>query len=123
MNPIARPALAMILGALALAQPVAAQTRAVHTSRTTTARDQTALTARNRAIITAFAHQFYTLRHVRAAFDAYATPDYIQHNPGLADGREAAVADFYRLKDGKIVEHWDVIQPIPAQSADSHPMF
>jgi len=23
-----------------------------------------------------------------------------------------AVADFYRVKDGKIVEHWDVIQPV-----------
>lgn len=37
--------------------------------------------------------------------------------------RGAAVVDMFRLADGKIVEHWDVIQPVPAQSANAHPMF
>ncbi len=35
----------------------------------------------------------------------------------------AAVTDIYRLKDGKIVEHWDVLQPMPTKSANPHPMF
>ena len=35
----------------------------------------------------------------------------------------AAVVDLYRLERGKIVEHWDVIQPMPSTSANSHPMF
>ncbi|KHS47024.1 nuclear transport factor 2 family protein [Novosphingobium subterraneum] len=122
--------------------------------------------ADNRRIIEDFARMFYVERDVRQAFETYVAPDYIQHNPGVPDGREAAiallqpmfsdrnrsfevrrilvdgdlaaihifarpdpaargaaVADFYRLKDGKIVEHWDVIQPIPEKSANAHPMF
>jgi len=29
----------------------------------------------------------------------------------------------FRVKDCKIVEHWDVIQAMPEQSANPHPMF
>lgn len=34
-----------------------------------------------------------------------------------------AVADFYRLANGLIVEHWDVIQEVPTESVNPHPMF
>jgi predicted SnoaL-like aldol condensation-catalyzing enzyme len=37
--------------------------------------------------------------------------------------RGSAVVDIFRVKDCKIVEHWDVMQAIPAQSANDHPMF
>lgn len=120
----------------------------------------------NRSVIEDFARLFYVERDVRQAFETYVAPDYIQHNPGVPDGRDAAiallqpmfsdrnhsfevrkiivdgdlaaihifakpdpkargaaVADFYRLKNGKIVEHWDVIQPIPEKAANAHPMF
>ncbi|HET6824818.1 MAG TPA: nuclear transport factor 2 family protein [Amnibacterium sp.] len=119
----------------------------------------------SRELMTDFARLFYTERDPRAAFARYVAPDYIQHNPGLPDGPEAAVeglepkfraggarfeiqrilvdgdlavvhvkasrpgapdtavADFYRIEDGRIVEHWDVLQAVPASSANAHPMF
>ena len=46
----------------------------------------------NRVAITRFADLFYTHKKVGEAFTAYVAPDYVQHNPGIADGREAAVA-------------------------------
>jgi predicted SnoaL-like aldol condensation-catalyzing enzyme len=40
------------------------------------------------------------------------------------DERGTVAADMFRLDDGgKIVEHWDVLQPFPETSANDHPMF
>ncbi len=126
----------------------------------------TTTTERNRKIVSDFARIFYAEKDVRKAFMTFVSPDYIQHNPGIADGRDTAiaalepmflragarfdvkriivdgdyavihlhgrgdpataggaVADIYRLKNGKIVEHWDVLQPMPTHSANPHPMF
>ena len=37
--------------------------------------------------------------------------------PGLA------LADFFRMEDGKVVEHWDVVQIVPDTSENSNTMF
>lgn len=122
--------------------------------------------ARNRAVITAFADIFYRQGDIERAMMTYVVPDYIQHSPGVPNGRAAmldmakrfagkpkpvfevkrvivdgdiaviqirgqlnpqlpaeAVFDMYRLKDGKIVEHWDVRQPVPPTSANNNTMF
>nr|WP_233564517.1 nuclear transport factor 2 family protein [Achromobacter sp. K91] len=37
--------------------------------------------------------------------------------------RGSAIIDIFRLEQGKIVEHWDAVQPIPEQSANPNGMF
>lgn len=37
--------------------------------------------------------------------------------------RGQAIVDIFKLEDGKIVEHWDVIQAVPETSANTNGMF
>ena len=153
MNAPRKAAILLSLAAI-MAAPIAA------------ARPARSSTERNRAVITAFAQQFYGARDVRGAFEKYVAPGYIQHNANILDGREPAiaalepmfkaegsrfeikrivvdgdmavihlhgragasgnggtVADIYRLKYGKIVEHWDILQPIADKTVNPHPYF
>ncbi|MBU6207606.1 MAG: nuclear transport factor 2 family protein [Alphaproteobacteria bacterium] len=120
-----------------------------------------------KVIATRFFHTFYDELQPRAAFMRWVAPDYIQHNPIAADGRDnainaleplfksapgmhyeikriiadgplvavhsfarfspsdkgSAIVDIVRVQGCHIVEHWDVIQPMPDKSANPHPMF
>jgi predicted SnoaL-like aldol condensation-catalyzing enzyme len=42
---------------------------------------------------------------------------------GEWNGKPQAFYDLFRVENGKIVEHWDVVQEIPAQMAHSNGMF
>jgi predicted SnoaL-like aldol condensation-catalyzing enzyme len=121
--------------------------------------------ADHRAVVTEFADLFYRVKDVPAAFTRFVAEDYVQHNPTIVDGRQAAidaltdkfaapemtfdiqrilvdgdlavihvracrsgvpmgaVADFYRLRDGVVVEHWDVLQPVDPDAVNPHPYF
>ncbi len=120
----------------------------------------------NRALVTEFYNQFFN-EHETVESARLIAEDYIQHNPGVPDGKAPfvdyfadyfqdnpdyqseivrsaadgdlvwlhvhstngeedlgeAVVDIFRVEDGMIVEHWDVIQPVPEESANDNTMF
>ena len=61
-----------------------------------------------------------SIKRVLADGDLVMLHVHSQDKPGE---RGVAVVDIFRVADGKIAEHWDVIQPVPAQDANGNGMF
>jgi len=45
------------------------------------------------------------------------------HNRIALPTGDVAAVDILRVQDGLIAEHWDVVQPVPAEPANPHGMF
>jgi predicted SnoaL-like aldol condensation-catalyzing enzyme len=60
------------------------------------------------------------IKHVIAEGDLVAIHNHVTSGPS---DRGRAVVDIFRIEKGKVVEHWDVVQDVPANSANTNTMF
>lgn len=60
------------------------------------------------------------IKRVVAEGDTVALHVYSRTN---SQDKGVAIVDIFRIKDGKIVEHWDVIQEIPNEAANNNTML
>jgi predicted SnoaL-like aldol condensation-catalyzing enzyme len=73
-----------------------------------------------RGFAQAFPNLRVDLKRQLAEGDLVVTHSHLVRQPG---DRGMAVMDIFRLEDGRIVEHWDVLQEVPDQAANTNTMF
>ncbi len=62
----------------------------------------------------------FEIRHTLVDGDRAAVHYHGHIDPNHAG---AAVVEIFRLSGGRIVEHWDMFQPVPTTAVNPHPMF
>jgi len=60
------------------------------------------------------------IKRMVAEGDLVVTHGVLKTSP---EDRGTAAADIFRIEDGRIVEHWDVLQPVPETAANDNTMF
>ena len=63
------------------------------------------------------------LRRSSTPTSTATSPSFIRCVRMKPEDRGNAVVDIFRFEKGKVVEHWDVVQPIPEKSANNNTMF
>ena len=62
------------------------------------------------------------VRFLRVAADAGLV--FLQTvQPKTAQSREMVIVDIFRVAGGKIAEHWDTMQAVPADATNPRPMY
>lgn len=67
-----------------------------------------------------FPERTFTVHRVIASEDLVAVHYHSQATP---EDSGFAVVDIFRVEHCRMVEHWDVVQPVPAESANDNTMF
>jgi predicted SnoaL-like aldol condensation-catalyzing enzyme len=62
-------------------------------------------------------------KRVLADGDFVVVHAHARANPADPADRGTAVMDIFRVENGKVVEHWDVAQPVPEKSNNANGMF
>ena len=63
------------------------------------------------------------IKRVLAEGDLVATHSHLDLDPDDPNNPGQALADFFRLEGGKVVEHWDVIQTVATTAKNDNGMF
>jgi predicted SnoaL-like aldol condensation-catalyzing enzyme len=73
-----------------------------------------------KGFLKAYPDLHFDFKRMVAEGDLVVVHSHLTLKPG---DRGSAVVDIFRLENGKIAEHWDVVQEVPEKSANDNTMF